>query len=151
MAVWLSFRQVDLGALLELRDRVLTPGHPGRPVTWSYDTSATHYGMFVDDQLIGCVSTTHQETPKGLPALPVVKPYHLHSMAVEPDSQGRGVGRAMLVEVTAAVAAEGGDLIWATARPSAVRFYKRCGFEAGDETRVAPTQALMQYVWLLIP
>src|SRR4051812_37658109 len=62
-------RQVDLEALLELRERVLTPGHPGRPVIWPYDQLGTHYGMFVNDQLIGCVSITPQEIPSAIQAV----------------------------------------------------------------------------------
>src|SRR5687767_11384368 len=39
-------REVELDTLLALRDRALTPGHPGRPIIWPYDNeSATHFGM----------------------------------------------------------------------------------------------------------
>lgn len=138
-------REVQLEALLELRKRVLTPGHPDRPVIWPYDNEvAVHYGMFVDDQLIGCVSITPQE----MPIQSAATPFHLHSMAVEPTHQRAGVGRRLLTCVVGQVRERGGDMIWATARPSAVEFYRRCGFEAGDEMRVEPTNAAMRYVWL---
>lgn len=140
-------REVELGSLLELRARVLTPGHPNRPVTWWYDNeSAVHYGMFIDDQLIGCVSVTPQEMPTQTAA----RPYHLHSMAIEPEYQGNGLGRHLLATVVEKVSDRGGDVIWATARPAAVRFYQRCGFDAGQEMRVQPTNAPMQYVWLVL-
>ena len=140
-----QLRQVELSALLELRERVLTPGHPNRPVIWPYDNEqALHYGLFVDGELVGCVSIT----PQDMPDRPANSPFHLHSMAVEPASQGQGLGRRMLAEVLSEVCDRGGDLIWATARPTAVSFYQRYGFEAGDEMRVAPTNAPMRYVWL---
>ena len=42
-------------------------------------------------------------------------------------------------------------LIWATARPSALGFYRRCGLSAGEEMRVQPTNARMRYVWFTRP
>ncbi len=152
-------REVKLESLLELRERVLTPGHPNRPVTWWYDNEAAiHYGMFVDDRLVGCVSITPQEMrpdlprrlPGRLPARAWSNQFHLHSMAVEPTHQGTGLGRRLLSAVVGTVRDRGGDLIWATARPSAVAFYQLCGFEAGDEMRVQPTNARMRYVWLAL-
>ena len=138
-------RQVQLDTILGLRDRALTPGHPGRPIIWPYDNeSATHFGIFVADQLVGCVSIT----PQPMPGRAARKPYHLHSMAVESAHRGSGLGREMLTSVLETVALSA-DLIWATARPPAVRFYQRCGFEAGEELRVQPTNAPMQYVWRL--
>jgi len=139
-------REVELDTLLALRDRALTPGHPGRPIIWPYDNeSATHFGVFIAGQLVGCVSITPQE----MPGRAARKPYHLHSMAVEPEHQGIGLGREMLASVLETVRNLSGDLIWATARPSAVTFYRRCGFQAGEEMLVPPTNAPMRYVWRL--
>ena len=140
-------REVELDELLELRKRVLTPGHPGRPVVWPYDNdSAAHYGMFVDALLVGCVSLT----PQQMPLRPAAQPSHLHSMAVEPAYQGRGLGRLMLAMVLELIRARGADLIWATARPSAIGFYQRCGFEVGEEMTIQPTGARMWYVWRML-
>jgi GNAT superfamily N-acetyltransferase len=142
-----QLRKVELSALLELRERVLTPGHPNRPVIWPYDNEqALHYGLFVDEELVGCVSIT----PQDMPGRRANSPFHLHSMAVEPTSQCRGLGRRMLDGVLCQVRDRGGDLVWATARPTAVGFYQQCGFEAGDEMRVAPTNAPMRYVWFVV-
>jgi GNAT superfamily N-acetyltransferase len=137
-----TFRPVPIDAVLELRERVLTPGHPGRPVIWVYDSTATHYGMFDGDLLLGCVSLTQE----ALPTEPAVRPYHLHSMAIEPSRQAQGLGRLLLGDVIGAVIADGCDLVWATARPSAVDFYRRCGFEVGSALRIAPTSASMSCV-----
>lgn len=142
-------REVELETLLELRERVLTPGHPGRPVIWPCDGTATRYGMCVEDQLIGCVSITAQEVPEEVPVPAALRPFHLHSMAVEPGWQGHALGREMLTKVTAAVASQGGDLIWATARPSAVEFLPAEWLR--DRRRDArATNALMRYVWLAL-
>ena len=114
---------------------------------WPYDNdSAAHYGIFVGALLVGCVSITPQE----MPLRPAARPHHLHSMAVEPTYQGMGLGRHMMARVLRHVGALGGDLIWATARPSAVGFYQRCGFEVGEELSIQPTSATMQYVWRML-
>jgi ribosomal protein S18 acetylase RimI-like enzyme len=140
-------QEVELDTLLELRERVLTPGHPGRPVVWPYDNdSAAHCGMFVDALLVGCVSLT----PQQMPLRPAARPYHLHSMAVEPAYQGTGLGRLMLAMVLDRLRACGADLVWATARPSAVGFYQRCRFEVGEEMRIPPTNVTMRYIWCVL-
>ena len=114
---------------------------------WPYDNdSASHYGIFVDALLVGCVSITPQE----MPLRPAARSHHLHSMAVEPTYQGMGLGRHMMARVLRHVGALAGDLIWATARPSAVGFYQRCGFEVGEELSIQPTSATMQYVWRVL-
>lgn len=136
-------RPVALADLLELRDRVLTPGHPGRPVVWPYDDAAEHFGLFVEGALAGCASITRQPMPDRAAG----RPYHLHSMAIEPERQGSGWGRFLLAEVLGRV--PDADLVWATARPSAVPFYERCGFEVGELFRIPPTEAPMRYVWFL--
>ena len=139
-----NVERVALEALLELRERVLTPGHPGRPVIWPSDNDeAVHYGIFVGDRLVGCASVT----PEAMPGRPAACPFRLHSMAMEPDGQGQGLGRALLRKIIDEVILDEGDLIWATARPSAVSFYRRCGFQAGEVFKIAPTNAPMQYVW----
>jgi hypothetical protein len=56
----------------------------------------------------------------------------------------------MLAMVLEPVRARGGDLIWATARPSAVGFYQRCGFDVGEEMIIQPTGARMRYVWRVV-
>jgi GNAT superfamily N-acetyltransferase len=71
-------------------------------------------------------------------------------MAVEPAVQGKGLGRYMMVALLERVGAVDADLIWATARPSAVGFYQRCRFEVGEEMTIQPTRATMHYVWRVL-
>ncbi len=56
----------------------------------------------------------------------------LHTLAVHPDAQGRGLGTALLDAVVAHVDAEGegrGPLTLETANPHAVGWYQRRGFD----------------------
>jgi GNAT superfamily N-acetyltransferase len=50
-------------------------------------------------------------------------------MAVEPDAQGRGIGKALLQELELRAIAEGIIEIFLNAREEAVRFYKQAGYE----------------------
>lgn len=128
--------------LLGLRDRALTPGHPKRLLVWPYDKTAEHYGLFMFDVLVACASVTAQE----MPGMDAVMSYHLHSMGVEPSMQAHGFGSQMLEYLVKKLVARGADLIWATARPTAVQFYVHRGFEAGEGVTIEETKAEMTYV-----
>jgi GNAT superfamily N-acetyltransferase len=142
----LVFQRVELTEIHGLRERVLTPGHPGRPVVWPYDETALHFGAFEEERLVGCVSVTAEP----MPGRAATNPYHLHSMAVELGEQGEGVGSWMLDQVTSYLEAHGCDIVWATSRLSAVPFYERHGFGVGESFEIEPTHATMRYVWLVL-
>ena len=141
-------RRVELDDIVALRERVLTEGHPGRPVRWPYDNElARHYGVLRSGRILACVSLT----PQPMPGQDARNPFHLHSMAVEAPDQRLGLGRQMLSEVAELVADRRGDLLWATSRLAAVAFYLRCDFQAGDHLHIPPTGAEMRYVWRQLP
>jgi predicted GNAT family N-acyltransferase len=54
-------------------------------------------------------------------------------MATEPAIRGAGVGRALVVDGLARVAARGGDLVWCDARVTAAGFYELMGFAVVTE------------------
>lgn len=56
---------------------------------------------------------------------------NVRALYVLPESQGLGVGRALLHAMEAAAAAEGVTSLWLQSSPEAVRFYERCGWRAG--------------------
>src|SRR3954453_5317289 len=112
---------------------MLTPGHPGRPVIWPYDDDrAEHYGLVAGGRLVGCLSLC----PGALPGFPAERAYRFHSMAVEQAEQGRGLGRRLLAEVAQILVGRDADLLFGTARPSALGFYRRCGFVVGGAYQV---------------
>lgn len=60
--------------------------------------------------------------------------WRLRGMAVDEGMQGRGVGRALVLEAIASAKHGGAGRLWCNARVSAMGFYKRLGFvTAGDE------------------
>ena len=143
-----EIRRARLTELLELRDAALTPGHPGRPVIWPHDATADHLALVDGERVIGCVSVTAQQLPgQQMPSRAAERPFHLHSMAIDAAYRGRGYGQMMLEALIAELRARNADLVWATARPTAVEFYLRHGFARGDDLIIPATGAPMHYVW----
>lgn len=136
--------RVDLDALLDLRERALVPGHPGRPLITPYDDAAEHYAVVRDDRPIACASVSREQ----MPGIDSAHPFYLHAMAVEPELQGAGHGQRLLESIVGTLRTRGADLIWARARPTAVGFYQRFGFQLGDSVVVQPTGAVMRCVWM---
>ena len=132
----IELRPAALADLVELRDAALSPGHPGRPVVWPYDTApgAAHFGAYAGEELVGCVST--DRTP--LEGSDPWSTYRFHSMGVAPAEQGRGVGAAVLRALAGVLVAQGATLLWATARASALGFYRRMGLTLSDDEFVVP-------------
>ena len=61
--------------------------------------------------------------------------YDLYWIAVDPETQGAGIGRELLAESERRVAGEGGERVYAetSSRPQYVptrAFYERCGYQA---------------------
>lgn len=72
------------------------------------------------------------------------RPWYLTNMAVDPQLQGLGVGRKIVLRAAAQVREWGGDAVWLDAyedeKAGAGPFYEKCGFrEVGRKTfRVTP-------------
>jgi GNAT superfamily N-acetyltransferase len=132
----LELRPAALADLVELRDRTLSAGHPGRPVVWPYDTSpgAAHFGGYLGDRLVACVSTDRTPLEGSDPATS----YRFHSMGVDGQVQGRGVGAAVLRALAGVLVDQGATVLWATARESALGFYRRMGLTVSDREFVVP-------------
>jgi GNAT superfamily N-acetyltransferase len=132
----IELRPAALADLVELRDRTLSAGHPGRPVVWPYDTApgAAHHGAYADGVLVGCVSTDPTPLEDSDPATSV----RFHSMGVDPAWQGQGVGAAVLRALAGVLVDQGTTLLWATARESALGFYRRMGLTVSDREFVVP-------------
>jgi GNAT superfamily N-acetyltransferase len=115
----------------------------GRPLESCYypkddDAGTFHLGVFVDQRLVGVA--TYVVDPH--PQLAARQPYRLRGMAVLPEYQGLGLGRALIDAAYPRLTASGCDLLWFTAREEAVGFYERQGFarfgEFYDEPLLGP-------------
>jgi GNAT superfamily N-acetyltransferase len=143
----MEIREVSLEQTLDLRDAILSPGHPGRPVVWPYDDdAAVHYGAFapVTSERVGCVSVC----PGSMDGSDPASSYRFHSMAVATQWQGMGIGRELLVHLAVQLSGRQAELMFATARSSALGFYLRCGMAPGGFMTVKETGYRFQYVSL---
>ena len=111
----------DYAGELDLRYRVLrAPLGMGREtVPFSFEDEAWHF-VALDEggRVVGCV-LFYQDAPDG---------GRLFQMAVDPDLQTSGVGRALVHHLEAAVSAAGLSEIHLHARDTAMGFYERIGY-----------------------
>lgn len=107
---------------------------------------APHLGATTTDgQVIGTASLY----PAPFPALPEVLPAtRLMFMAVEPELQRRGIGSALIGSIVDDLQSDGVRLLWATARNTAIPFYRRFGFVVGHQSPTAPRQRPHHYIHL---
>jgi GNAT superfamily N-acetyltransferase len=119
-------RQVPPEDVIDLRHRVLRPGRPRETAHFSGDRDAgtLHYAAFLGEQIVGVATVMTQPFPHGDgPAL------QLRGMAVDPDLEKSGIGRALLEGIAREVQVP----MWCNARESAVPFYERTGWRICSE------------------
>lgn len=118
----LEVRRAEPHEVLDVRHAVLRPGRPRETAVFDGDAKPTtrHWVAVQADRVVGVASVmaaTH-------PALDETFRWQLRGMAVLPDLQGAGVGRALVQ----AIEAEVDGPLWCNARTSAIPFYERCGW-----------------------
>jgi predicted GNAT family N-acyltransferase len=106
---------------LDLRTAVLRAplGLSLNPEDLADDARQLHFGLFEDQHLLACVLAA----PRGGGRIKI------RQMAVRPDRQGRGLGRALLEQAMAHLAASGFTDFELHARLVVVGFYERLGFQ----------------------
>ena len=125
----LVVRPATLEQIIQLRHDVIIVGTGHRPDTFDGDddSQAHHFGAFVGERVLGCVSYL-PELYDGESA------YRLRGMAVHGDYQRRGIGRAMAIESQRQLMALTPiRLLWCNAREQAVRFYESLGWTVTSE------------------
>lgn len=93
------------------------------------DADTLHAGLFVDGILSGIASVCREPMPDDADQ----RAWRLRGMAVRPELQGRGYGRALLERCLDHVLSGGGTLLWCNGRVSAAGFYRTLGFDVVDE------------------
>jgi ribosomal protein S18 acetylase RimI-like enzyme len=78
--------------------------------------------------------------------------WYVHMMAIDPELQGRGLGRALLADVMRAtvLTTPGVPAVLTTHLSRNVTFYRRAGFETRWERTVAPPGAASYSVWGMV-
>lgn len=119
-------RTAAAAELIGLRRAVLRAGRDQPPagIAEDDDPATVHLAALAEDaSVIGALTLVAQPCPDD----PDANSVRLALMAVAPAHQRRGVGSA-LVEAAQELVSGRLDLIWATARDSALGFYARHGF-----------------------
>lgn len=130
----ITARAIDAQVSRELRRAVLRPDFgPGDPLPGDDETGVVHIGAFDGaDLLSACLIF-----PAPCPWLPDRPAWRLRAMATEPAAQGRGGGRAVLVEACRIARQGGAGIVWLEARQTAESFYARNGWQPHGELYVA--------------
>lgn len=121
---------------LPLRSRVLREGRPFDQCTFAEDgqPGSFHIGSFRNDDVTGIASYY----PKDLDGQRG-RGFQLRGMAIAPDLQRAGAGRAILNFGEAHIRSEQlADYLWCNARVSAIPFYERDGWSVVSEAFLIP-------------
>lgn len=86
------------------------------------DGDALHAIALQENAVVGCAT-----------ALIQYKTIKIRQMAVEPDLQSRGIGRALMQMLEQHFIAQGRTNFQLSARASAIGFYERCGYQIEGE------------------
>lgn len=113
----------------EIRKKVLRENIP-LPYEFpgDFDVTTTHFGFFVDDQLVSVASimkSSHQFF-KG-------NQFQLRGMATLNEFQGKGIGSQLLKEIIQYYQNEKDAIFWFNARINALKFYEHLGFKTMGE------------------
>jgi GNAT superfamily N-acetyltransferase len=135
---------VPVAATYGLRRKVLRGGRADADVAFPEDDrpGAFHLGAFTGGRLVAVGSFSPEPTL----LRPGRRAVRLRAMAVDPDHQGRGVSRILLEDGVARLRAEGAEVLWAQARDTALRFYRRFGMEVVGDGFVVPELGIPHHV-----
>lgn len=131
----ISLSRVPVEAIVDLRHQVLRQGLPREAALFDGDNaeSACHWGAFIGDRLIGCV-TLHASRWENDPA------WQLRGMAVAERYQKLGIGCELLRAVDEHVASQKERrILWCNARVPAAAFYQKFGWQIVSEVFEIPT------------
>ncbi len=131
----------------DLRRRVLRVGTPSSEVTYVHDDVAgtVHLGVIRDGLLIA-VSTWASQARPGEHREPPELAVRLRGMAVEPARQGHGVGALLVSAGIERAWASEAQVVWASARDTALAFYRRLGFAVVGDPFIDAATALPHHL-----
>ena len=111
-----------------LRHKVLRPNQTLADCAYPTDNDpgAFHLGAFDGDTLLGIASYYREAHPD----LEASSQYRLRGMAVEPELQGQGIGRALVAAGEEQLRKQNVAAWWCNARVSAAGYYATIGLQA---------------------
>ncbi|PSV30941.1 GNAT family N-acetyltransferase [Photobacterium sp. GB-27] len=107
---------------ITVRHRVLWPSKPESFCKVEGDETATHFGVFIHNELV-CVSSVYIEGNVA----------RLRKFATLTEYQGKGIGTAMIQALFTYLKMTDAELLWFDARTSAIGFYQRLGMTTSGD------------------
>jgi ribosomal protein S18 acetylase RimI-like enzyme len=120
---------------LPLRSAVLRPHQSPGELAFPGDNApdTLHLGAYTDGEIVG-IASLYRNPPPGESGSTL---WQLRGMAVTPEVQRQGYGKALVERCIEEVAARGGTRLWCNARTPVVGFYQTLGFEVqGEEFQI---------------
>lgn len=132
----------------DLRRRVLRDGTPSTDITYAEDgqPGTFHLGMRDAHGTPVVVATF---CTVSTPWRPDRRTVQLRGMAVAPELQRHGLGRTLLITAIERIRAGGTEVLWASARDTAIGFYERLGMEVLGDAYVPDDTGLPHHVVVL--
>ena len=119
----MQIKTISAQETLDIRHRVLWPDKSIQHCIVESDDTAVHYGIFINEVLVG-VASTYDDAGS----------VRLRKFAVEEHHQGKGYGSTLLKHIISETKKMGANTFWCDARASATEFYKHFGLiTEGDE------------------
>lgn len=96
--------------------------------------STVHFGLFVDENLIGIVSVFRKNNS----IFNFENQFQIRGMAILKEHQKKGYGKMLLEHAETYIKNESGQLIWFNARENAVAFYEKLNYiKVGNPFNIA--------------
>lgn len=130
----IEIRRVRAEEARPLRHAVLRPWQTYEAVVFPLDDDprSAHFGAYVNGELAGVTSIV----PEPPPQENIKDAWRLQGVAVVEGMRGTGCGRRLLEACLGYAREQGGKLVWANGRTSALGFYWALGFRAVGEEYV---------------
>ncbi len=142
-------RPIPVDATYAIRRQVLWPNDPPETIQRLGDEAAgtRHVGGFWEGQLVS-IATVILDAP---PDQYQPTAWRLRAVATLPEFQGRGIGKVVILHCIGYASGQGGTLLWCNARPNAVGFYERLGFQIEGDLQAGLGHGPRYYMWRSLP
>lgn len=127
----MEIRTIKPADTLPLRKALLRPHLSLNECIYPGDdhSSSCHLGAFVDETLIGIVSLYK----KALPEQTSLCAYQFRALAIVETLRNKSYGLTLLHALEKYAVENGAQCVWANARLTACRFYRKAGYQIDDK------------------
>jgi GNAT superfamily N-acetyltransferase len=140
----MEIHKMPAEATYALRAKVLRPGQPAAASRYPLDEKAVHFCALEE----GTVCSTVTAHPENSPLFHDARQWRIRGMATEPAWQGKGLGRAVLLELFSWARGNGVSFFWCNARERAIPFYEKMGFQVEGDLFEVPGIGPHKVMWI---